>query len=224
MKNKITQIQKQLLQICQIYHRDNVQLLAVSKGQSAEAIRAAYELGLKQFGENYLQEALTKMQRLQDLKIEWHFIGKIQRNKTKLIAEHFSFVHSLDDEIIAQRLNQQRPDNLAPLSVCIQVNLDNEESKSGLLLQAVEPFLAEISSYSKLNCRGLMVIPKATNDIKKQRSNFSKAHEYFLLLKEKGYDLDTLSMGMSADYEAAIAEGATIIRLGTAIFGERRQA
>ncbi|MEI7574212.1 MAG: YggS family pyridoxal phosphate-dependent enzyme [Methylotenera sp.] len=204
-------------------HRaQSVNLLAVSKAQSAIAIREAYAAGQKLFGENYLQEALDKQSQLTDLAIEWHFIGPIQSNKTQLIAQHFNWVHSIDRLKIAQRLNDARPETLAPLQVCIQVNISNEESKSGVTQQDLETLASAISKLPRLKLRGLMAIPEPSNDNNKQRIQFKQVRECYDDLLEKGFTLDTLSIGMSDDYRIAIEEGATIVRIGSALFGARK--
>ncbi len=204
-------------------HRaQSVNLLAVSKAQSALAIREAYAAGQKLFGENYLQEALDKQSQLADLAIEWHFIGPIQSNKTQLIAQHFNWVHSINRLKIAQRLNDARPETLAPLQVCIQVNISNEESKSGVTQQELETLASAISKLPRLKLRGLMAIPEPSNDNNKQRIQFKQVRECYDDLLEKGFTLDTLSIGMSDDYRIAIEEGATIVRIGSALFGARK--
>ena len=204
-------------------HRaQSVNLLDVSKAQSALAIREAYAAGQKLFGENYLQEALDKQSQLTDLAIEWHFIGPIQSNKTQLIAQHFNWVHSIDRLKIAQRLNDARPETLAPLQVCIQVNISNEESKSGVTQQELETLASAISKLPRLKLRGLMAIPEPSNDNNKQRIQFKQVRECYDDLLEKGFTLDTLSIGMSDDYRIAIEEGATIVRIGSALFGARK--
>jgi len=200
---------------------ENIDLMAVSKTRPAQAIREAYAAGISNIGENYLQEAVEKIQQLKELPVTWHFIGPIQSNKTSTISEHFHWVHSIDRLKIAQRLNNQRPTALAPLNVCIQVNIDDEASKSGISLEALPKLAQEIASLPRLRLRGLMAIPKASNEIKKQRASFARLHEAFLLLQQHHAHLDTLSMGMSKDMEAAIAEGTTILRIGTDIFGAR---
>lgn len=203
-------------------HRDinAVSLLAVSKKQSIEKIREAFYAGQKKFGENYLQEALLKQRALSDLDIEWHFIGSIQSNKAKLIAENFNWVHSVDRLSIAEKLNHYRTPIQAPLNICIEVNIDEEKTKSGVLPQNVFALAKQISELKHLKLRGLMIIPK--NNQKKGTEGAPGTA--FLLQQElisKGFSLDTLSMGMSHDFEAAIAAGSTIVRIGTAIFGER---
>ena len=206
-----------------VAHRTHpVNLLAVSKAQSTSAIREAYVAGQKLFGENYLQEALDKQSQLADLAIEWHFIGPIQSNKTQLIAQHFDWVHSVDRLKVAQRLNDARPNTLAPLQVCIQVNISNEESKSGVTQQELETLAKAISLMPQLKLRGLMAIPEPSTDNNKQRIQFKQVRECYDALLAKGFSLDTLSIGMSDDYPIAIEEGATIVRIGSALFGARQ--
>ncbi len=198
-----------------------VQLVAVSKAQPASAIREAYQAGQAVFGENYLQEALDKQAQLSDLNIEWHFIGPIQSNKTQPISQHFSWVHSVDRLKIAQRLNESRPEGLPPLQVCIQDNISNEDSKSGVLPDDLAALAAEIRKLPKLKLRGLMAIPAPTQDINQQIAQFKRVRQCYDALLAKGFTLDTLSIGMSDDYPAAIAQGATLVRIGSALFGAR---
>ncbi|MCQ2995073.1 YggS family pyridoxal phosphate-dependent enzyme [Pseudomonas syringae] len=196
----------------------SIGLLAVSKTKPAEALREAYAAGLRDFGENYLQEALGKQLELADLPLCWHFIGPIQSNKTRAIAENFAWVHSVDRLKIAQRLSEQRPEDLPPLNICIQVNVSGEASKSGCT-PADLPALAEaISALPRLELRGLMAIPEPTDDIAEQNAAFAAVST---LQAQLNLPLDTLSMGMSHDLEAAIAQGATWVRIGTALFGAR---
>lgn len=201
-----------------------VTLMAVSKTRSAEEVATAAKTGLSDIGENYLQEALEKQAQLRELVLSWHFIGPIQSNKTRALAEHFDWVHSVDRIKIAKRLNEQRPSNLPPLNICLQINISQEASKSGFEPQAVLAAAEEIAQLPRLSLRGLMAIPKASNDPGQQRRNFAALRE---LLDKMKYSLpeqplDTLSMGMSGDMEAAIAEGATIVRIGSDIFGPRQ--
>jgi len=198
-----------------------VQLLAVSKAQPAAAIRDAYAAGQIAFGENYSQEALEKQKQLTDLAIEWHFIGPIQSNKTQLIAQNFSWVHSVDRLKIAQRLNEARSSILRPLQVCIQVNVSNEESKSGVLPDQLEALAVAINVLPNLKLRGLMAIPAPTTDQAQQIAQFKQVRECYDALIRKGFALDTLSIGMSNDYQTAITQGATIVRIGSALFGAR---
>lgn len=201
--------------------QQQVCLLAVSKGQSEFAIRETFAAGQKMFGENYLQEALDKQSKLSDLVIEWHFIGPIQSNKTQLIAQHFTWVHSIDRLKVAQRLNDARPEHLGSLQVCLQVNISNEESKSGVKADELEALAIAISALPRLKFRGLMAIPEESDDEQKQLAQFKQLRECYDTLLKKGFALDTLSMGMSNDYEQAIEQGATIVRIGSALFGAR---
>lgn len=195
----------------------SVQLLAVSKTRTAADLRAAYTLGQHAFGENYLQEAREKQDALADLDIEWHFIGPIQSNKTKEIAEHFSWVHSVDRLKIAKRLSSQRPDSLPPLQLCLQINIDNEPSKSGVTLEQLPALVDEVSKLPRIALKGLMAIPSANNDVQQQLKTFQS-----VATAMKQYpDMNTLSIGMSNDMDAAISAGSTIVRVGTAIFGKR---
>lgn len=198
-----------------------VQLLAVSKTRSADELREAIACGERRFGENYLQEALAKIAALQDEVLEWHFIGPIQSNKTRDIASHFAWVHSVDRAKVAQRLNEQRPEALPPLNVCIQVNISHEDSKSGVMPAEVLSLAQEISALPHLRLRGLMAIPAASEDPAEQAAAFAAMQELMQTLNQQGFALDTLSMGMSGDMEAAIAHGATMVRIGTDIFGAR---
>ena len=196
----------------------SVHLLAVSKTKPAQAVREAYAAGMRDFGENYLQEALGKQAELTDLPLSWHFIGPIQSNKTRAIAEHFAWVHSVDRLKIAQRLSEQRPADLPPLNICIQVNVSGEASKSGCT-PADLPALAEaIQALPRLKLRGLMAIPEPTDDRAQQDAAFAAVRDLQVSLD---LGLDTLSMGMSHDLESAIAQGATWVRIGTALFGAR---
>jgi pyridoxal phosphate enzyme (YggS family) len=204
----------------------DVSLLAVSKTFGPDAVLEAAQAGQRAFGENYLQEALDKMAALQQrapgLKLEWHFIGPIQSNKTKPIAEHFDWVHSVEREKIAQRLSAQRPAHLPPLNICLQVNISGEASKSGVAPEDVLALAQAVTALPNLQLRGLMAIPQPAEDFESQRKPFAALKDLFEQLKAAGLPVDTLSMGMSADMHAAIAEGATIVRIGTAIFGERQ--
>jgi len=199
----------------------SVQLLAVSKTHTAAAIRAACVAGHKRFGESYAQEALTKMSLVTDLPLEWHFIGPIQSNKTRDVATHFNWVQSIERDKIARRLNEQRPTTLPPLNVCIQVNVSGEASKSGVSVTEVAALASLICKLPQLRLRGLMAIPAPQAEFEQQRAGFRVLRELYEQLRATGYELDTLSMGMTDDLEAAIAEGATLVRVGTAIFGER---
>lgn len=207
---------------------NTVELLAVTKTRGAEVLSEALAAGLHTFGENYLNEALEKQEHLKILcgeekyaEIQWHFIGPIQSNKTRPIAEHFSWVHSVDREKIIQRLNDQRPESLLPLNCCIQVNIDDEASKSGVVLAEVDQFASLIAASPNLCLRGLMCIPKADQDEVSLRSAFQRLADAFERLKLRYPSMDTLSMGMSGDIEIAIECGSTMVRVGTALFGER---
>ena len=199
----------------------SVMLLAVSKTRPAEDLRQAYTEGQRDFGENYLQESLEKISALQDLDICWHFIGPLQSNKTKAVAENFNWMHTVDRFKIAQRLSDQRPANLPPLNICVQVNISQEQSKSGVLPSELPELIAKISELPDICVRGLMAIPKATENKKEQQQAFATMQTLLTQLQETHPEMDTLSMGMSGDMDAAIAEGSTIVRIGTAIFGAR---
>ena len=199
----------------------SVFLLAVSKKQSVDKIKEAIQAGQYAFGENYLQEALPKMALLQDQPCEWHFIGTIQRNKTKKIAEQFSWAHTVTHEIIAKRLNDQRPLHLPPLNICIEINVSHESTKSGILSDQLVKLAMYCKTLPRLNLRGLMTIPSQSTSQIGDRTPFRELARLKAELHAQGILLDTLSMGMSGDLEAAIAEGATIVRVGSAIFGSR---
>ncbi len=199
----------------------SLKLLAVSKTFPADAVRAAYLAGQRAFAENYVQEAVDKIAALQDLPLEWHFIGPIQSNKTRLIAENFAWVHSVDRLKIAERLSAQRPLNLPPLQICLQVNISDEASKSGVFAADALPLARQLARLPNLKLRGLMAVPAASDDVAVQRAAFAKLRELRDTLTQHGIPLDTLSMGMSHDFPAAIAEGATLLRIGSAIFGNR---
>ncbi len=196
-------------------------VLAVSKTFDHLAVLEAVQTGQRDFGENYLQEALDKQKAVAHPELIWHFIGPIQSNKTRGIAENFAWVHSLDRLKIAERLSAQRPISAPPLNVCIEVNISGEASKSGVLPEALDAFLDEVAGLPQLKLRGLTAIPAPTTDLAQQRAAFRQVRELFDGLNQRGHHLDTLSMGMSADLEAAIAEGSTLVRIGTAIFGKR---
>ena len=206
---------------------DSVTLLAVSKTFDAAAVREAATAGQRAFGENYVQEALDKITALADLRaaLEWHLIGPLQSNKTRVVAEGFDWVHSVDRLKIAQRLSEQRPANLPPLHVCLQVNISGEASKSGLAVAEVAAVAAEVARLPRLRLRGLMAIPEPAADSQAQRAPHRALRELLAAVNaQHGLALDTLSMGMSADLEAAVLEGATIVRVGSAIFGARTAA
>lgn len=201
---------------------DSVRLVAVCKSQPAAAIRTVAELGQRDFGENYLQEALPKLAELSDLELTWHFIGQLQTNKTRAVAEHFHWVHTLDRERIAVRLSEQRSPHAAPLNVCIQVRLADEPGKGGISKTELAPLARRVLELPRLQLRGLMCIPPPREGFEAQRQLFAELADCARELREQGMPLDTLSMGMSTDLEAAVAAGATCVRIGTAIFGERR--
>jgi PLP dependent protein len=201
-----------------------VSLLAVSKTFGVAAVRAAMAAGQHAFGENYVQEAVDKITLLEGAGLEWHFIGPLQSNKTRLVAEHFDWVHSVSSLKIAQRLSQQRPADRAPLSVCLQVNVSGEATKSGIDAQALPGLALAVAALPRLRLRGLMCIPAPAADMQAQRRPFAQLRACCEALRTEGLALDTLSMGMSDDLEAAIAEGATWVRVGTAIFGARSAA
>ncbi len=201
--------------------RDAVQLLAVSKTKPAAMVEAAYQAGQRHFGENYLQDALEKIDALPLEGIIWHFIGAIQSNKTRILAEHFGWIHGVDRLKIARRLGEQRPAERGPINLCIQVNSSGEASKSGVTFEALPGLAKEIAALPGVRLRGLMTLPAPTIDPEQQRQPFRQLREALESLNQQGLDLDTLSMGMSGDMEAAIAEGATIVRIGTDIFGAR---
>jgi pyridoxal phosphate enzyme (YggS family) len=206
------------------YGRDanSVRLIAVSKSQPAAAIRAVAELGQREFGENYVQEALPKLEQLADLKLTWHYIGQLQTNKTRPVAEHFHWVHTLDRERIAVRLSEQRSPHAAPLNVCIQVRLADEPGKGGVSKTELAALARRVVELPRLQLRGLMCIPPPREGFEAQRQLFAELADCAQALRDQGLPVDTLSMGMSGDLEAAVAAGATCVRIGTAIFGERR--
>ena len=229
ISDNIKQVSASLQQSAKQFHRsvDAIMLLAVSKGQNSAALREAWQAGLRDFGENYLQEALDKMAALADIDPCWHFIGPIQSNKTQDIAKHFSWVHSVERIKIARRLSQQRPEHLPPLNVCIQVNIDREASKSGVDPEHCLALAMAVNTLPRLRLRGIMLIPRQREQLDEQRQPYRQAARLLDNLKKSSAalsSLDTLSMGMSRDMTAAIAEGASIIRVGTAIFGPRGKA
>ena len=207
------------------FNRDSnsVLLMAVSKTQSVENILKAYEAGQRDFGENYIQESIEKIIELKDLDITWHFIGKIQSNKSKYIAENFDWIHSVDKISTLKKINDLRKNVEEKLNVCVQVNIDSEDSKSGILVNEVEDFIVKASKFEKLKIRGLMAIPMYHPDYVSQYKTFAKIKNLFDSLIKKNFKLDTLSIGMSSDYNAAIEAGSTIVRIGTSIFGERKK-
>jgi len=216
----IAQVEARIRAAAEAVQRDvtRIHLLAVSKTKPAAALREAYAAGIRDFGENYLQEARAKQVELTDLPLSWHFIGPIQSNKTREIAEHFAWVHSVDRLKIAQRLSEQRPADLPPLNICIQVNVSGEASKSGCTPEDLPALAAAIQALPRLTLRGLMAIPEPTEVRAEQDAAFAKVRS---LQQSLNMGLDTLSMGMSHDLESAIAQGATWVRIGTALFGAR---
>jgi pyridoxal phosphate enzyme (YggS family) len=225
IESKLQQVRHRISQACALAQRDvqSVTLLAVSKTFAADAVREAHAAGQRAFGENYVQEALAKVEALADLRpqLEWHLIGPLQSNKTREVAAGFDWVHTIDRLKIAERLSAQRPSALPPLSVCLQVNVSGEASKSGVAPAEVAALARAVAALPRLRLRGLMSIPEPVEGFEAQRAPHRQLREMFDALRSAGLALDTLSMGMSADLEAAIAEGATIVRVGSAIFGER---
>ena len=223
---KSENIQKIILDIkenCNLSKRsvEDIVLIGASKSQTIEKIIVAYEEGIKNFGENYLQEAEGKISKL-DQNIIWHFIGSIQSRKAKRIAEIFDWVHTIDSFKVAEKLNSSRPISKGDLNVCLQLNIDDEESKSGLKIENLEEIIQKIDALENLKIRGLMVIPKPRDSKEEQRQVFRKVKEIYDSLIRQGHNFDTLSMGMTSDYGVAIQEGATMIRIGTGIFGPRK--
>ena len=219
------QVRSRIVTACVAADRDpaGVQLLAVSKTFPADAVREALAAGQTDFGENYVQEGVAKIEALADLRAQlvWHCIGPLQSNKTRVVAEHFDWVHSIDRLKIAERLSQQRPDGLPPLQVCLQVNVDGGANKSGVSAHEALALAQAVASLPRLRLRGLMAIPEPAADFDAQRALFLRAAAVFEEIRAAGIELDTLSLGMSADLEAAVAAGSTLVRVGTAIFGQR---
>lgn len=220
--NRYQTVKKDIANACSDTDRnpDSVALLAVSKKHSIESIQSIYGLGQRAFGENYVQEGVDKVTALSHLEIKWHFIGPIQSNKSRLVAEHFDWVHTIDRNKIATRLNQQRLENQPPLNVLIQINISDQDSKSGIPLNELESLAKSIHSMENLTLRGLMCIPAKSN-IKTLENDFTQMQQAFSALKSQYETVDTLSMGMSGDLPSAIKCGSTLVRIGTAIFGER---
>ncbi|MFN6962083.1 MAG: YggS family pyridoxal phosphate-dependent enzyme [Rhodocyclaceae bacterium] len=216
-------VKRRIIDACSAAGRDpaTVTLLAVSKTFPAAALRKAHDCGQRAFGESYVQEALAKQAQLADLELEWHFIGPLQSNKTRAVAENFAWVHSVDRLKIAERLSAQRPDHLPPLNVCVEVNIGGEASKSGCAPHEAPAFCRAVAKLPRLRLRGLMTIPAPMPDSALVRRQFAQLRVLCERIRHDGLELDTLSMGMSGDLEEAILEGATIVRVGTAIFGER---
>jgi hypothetical protein len=224
MATRLAVTQQRLAEAARVAGRDpaTILLLAVSKTQPADVIQSAYDAGLRAFGENYIQEAVAKQPMLPD-DIEWHCIGPVQSNKSKLVAEHFDWCHTVDSLSLAERLNRQRPETLPPLNVCIQLHVGGEDNKSGIGADEVPAVAAAIAELPRLRLRGLMTIPPASDNPAEQRRWFAEARALYERLRAQHSMVDTLSMGMSADLEAAIAEGSTMIRVGSALFGPRAQ-
>ena len=220
----LAQVRKRIELACQAAGRasDTVKLLAVSKTMPAQAVREAYAAGQLAFGENYIQEGVDKIAALADLPLEWHCIGPIQSNKTKLVAENFAWVHSIDRLKIAERLSAQRPAHLPPLQVCLQVNVDGGSNKSGVAPDDLLALAQAVAKLPHLQLRGIMTIPEPAETEAEARAVHQQAKRLLDHLKTAGLTLDTLSMGMTADLEAAVAEGSTCVRVGTAIFGARQ--
>ncbi|SBS26452.1 hypothetical protein MSP8886_00608 [Marinomonas spartinae] len=224
IETNLSLVGEQIAQLERQYQRNagSVRLLAVSKTKPLEAIRAAYQAGQRLFGENYVQEAVEKHSALTDLVgIEWHFIGPIQSNKSRVIAQTMDWVHTIDREKIARRLSEQRPDDMPKLNVCIQVNISGEESKSGISLESLPEMVSLVKSLPNLQLRGLMAIPAPQEDEAKQMAVYRPLSQAYLELASSDSMIDTLSIGMSGDLSAAIASGSTMVRVGTAIFGAR---
>ncbi|HET8807582.1 MAG TPA: YggS family pyridoxal phosphate-dependent enzyme [Methylophaga sp.] len=223
IKNRLQDVLQQIRDAETAANRplESIRLLAVSKTWPAETLRELALAGQQDFGENYLQEAMNKITDLSDLALTWHFIGPIQSNKTRDIAEHFDWVHSVDRLKIAKRLSEQRPDALPPLNICLQVNIDDEDSKAGITVDALMELATQVHKLPNLQLRGLMVIPKATDDVDVQQDAFRRSFEQYQALQSQFSNIDTLSMGMTADLSAAVAEGSTMVRIGTALFGQR---
>ena len=223
IENNLALVHQQIEQAATDYDREvsNISLLAVGKKKPSSDLRNAYNCGQRDFGENYLQEAQAKMRELADLDIVWHFIGPVQSNKTRVLAESFDWVHCVDRLKIARRLNDQRPQSMLPLNICIQVNIDLEDSKSGVAPDDIIALAEAIRDLPNIRLRGLMAIPAQRSDFESQREPFAKMKQVLDELQQRGFKCDTLSMGMSHDMQAAIAEGSTLVRIGTAIFGER---
>lgn len=219
----IQKIIRDIKENCNLSKRsvEDVVLIGASKSQTIEKIIIAYEEGIKNFGENYLQEAEEKISKL-DQDIIWHFIGSIQSRKAKKIAEIFDWVHTIDSLKVAEKLNSFRPKSKGVLNACLQLNIDDEESKSGLKIENLEEIIQKVETLENLKIRGLMVIPKPRDTVEEQRKVFRKVKEIYDSLISQGHNFDTLSMGMTSDYGVAIQEGATMIRIGTGIFGPRR--
>ena len=223
ISSNLHKINQDIEENCKLSGRktDEIILIGASKAQTIDSIREAHKSGLTHFGENYLQEAEEKIENLSK-ELVWHYIGSIQSRKAKRIAEIFDWVHTVDSVKVAMKLNNARPKSRGFLNVCLQINIDNEENKSGLDLKEIDSFIEQTKSLENLKIRGLMVIPRPREALEEQKEIFGMVKKIFLALNENGNNFDTLSMGMSSDYAAAIQEGATMIRVGTGIFGPRK--
>jgi len=224
LHNNLVRVEQTIAEAAQQFGRnlEEIQLVTVTKSRTLKEIYFAIETGLQHFGESYVQEAFPKIEILSTSGIVWHFIGPIQSNKTQMIAKYFDWVQSLASLKHAQRLSDQRPDRLPPLNVCIEVNVDREPQKSGIPLEEVADFAREIGQFPRLQLRGLMAVPAHHEDFELQRQSCHALYQAYQQLKNLGFQLDTLSMGMTGDMVAAIAEGSTMLRIGTGIFGERK--
>ena len=222
ISENLSRIQQQIEQISAKYQRENVRLLAVSKTKPVQAIEEAIRAGQCAFGENYVQEGVEKITYFSGNKsLEWHFIGPLQSNKSRLVAEHFDWIQTMDRFKIAERLNDQRPEHLRPLNVLIQINISDESSKSGIQPEEMFSLAEKISQFPRLKLRGLMAIPKPESEPEQQKIALRKMKDLFNRLQQRFESVDTLSMGMSDDMASAIECGSTMVRIGTAIFGER---
>src|SRR6187401_3176389 len=221
----LNRLQSRIAQACMAASRsvDSVTLLAVSKGQSSAAINEAASAGVENFGENFLQESLPKIEALAGRELTWHFIGRLQANKTRPVAENFAWVHAVDRFKIAERLSAQRPYHAPPLNVCLQLHVGGEASKGGVESTEMRELARQVSTLPRLRLRGLMCMPPAESEVSRQRQWFRETRQLFDYLNEHGFGLDTLSMGTTSDFEAAILEGSTLVRIGTAIFGPRHK-
>jgi pyridoxal phosphate enzyme (YggS family) len=221
--HKLEEVRARVTAAARRYGRDpeSIHLLAVSKGQTADAIRAAYAAGQREFGENYAQEAAAKMTELAELPLVWHFIGRLQTNKTRFVAERCDWCHTLDRQSVAERLSRQRPYHAAPLQVCIQVRVADSMDRAGVAVADLPRLAGLVAALPRLRLRGLMCLPPAETEFERQRVHFRRLRECQEAMTDAGFALDVLSAGMSADLEAAVAEGATHLRIGTAIFGPR---
>lgn len=225
IKHNLVRVNARIAEAAQACDRDpnDIQLLAVSKTKPVSDIVLAYENGQRLFGENYVQEGVDKIHQMTDFSdIVWHFIGPLQSNKSKIVAENFHWIHSVDRLKIAKRLNMQRPSKLGKLNICIQVNIDDDENKSGIAVAQLDELIEQVQTLENLTCRGLMTIPKANTSETELKNSFAKMRELFDKYQQKFEHFDTLSMGMSSDLDLAISQGSTMVRVGTDIFGARK--